>query len=560
MARPLFKWEQANLEAEQADFMSMTRLADEARHAQVVVDIGVGFTKRVEGEDEKQLRPWVAVRGGIKRQRRKAKDLTGPEKDYKKSVQDAKKAYRESEKGRKERAQKGAEDGARQDRLASALMPLYDRLDKSDAMLAMKGPIALPREQQVEEWATKLRLLEDVAAMHEEEGQRLAYGHWYMTAEKRENLIYAGGLYSSSLMDSGEEGRYHVKMTLTVPVSLWRTKYPPEKVFEPVVAAYGVLIQRYKRLKATCCSECLPPVMLAGLEAHGSLVPHCNVVCNVCEHVMAGLCGDRFGDWWQWFMEGRVKGWVTPPADVEFEDVPLVSVFRDRQAEMLEGLAAALDWTESEVEEMRRHTVYQAVRTDGGMLGPAPDDIAGQEKLDEQVSYCVTDLFKAQQKSFVKGISVRRWFLLRGGKDVKARLATLGKDVELGTSESGQRRLRAMLRAKNAVFLPGRAKEVEVMPPRPGRRENGLKALIFRREFPLTPRERVWVLDGEDLEVVEDREALFGQARDLVEDGYIRRREYVLALKSKFGASEKSEAWEVRMEARRGIDKDRGYL
>ena len=42
--------------------MSMTRLADEARHAQVVVDIGVGFTKRVEGEDEKQLRPWVAVR------------------------------------------------------------------------------------------------------------------------------------------------------------------------------------------------------------------------------------------------------------------------------------------------------------------------------------------------------------------------------------------------------------------------------------------------------------------------------------------------------------------
>ena len=42
--------------------------------------------------------------------------MTGPEKDYKKSVQDAKKAYRESEKGRKERAQKGAEDGARQDR------------------------------------------------------------------------------------------------------------------------------------------------------------------------------------------------------------------------------------------------------------------------------------------------------------------------------------------------------------------------------------------------------------------------------------------------------------
>ena len=102
------------------------------------------------------------------------------------------------------------------------------------------------------------------------------------------------------------------------------------------------------------------------------------------------------------------------------------------------------------------------------MLGPAPDDIAGQEKLDEQVSYCVTDLFKAQQKSFVKGISVSRWFLLRGGKDVKARLATLGKDVELGTSESGQRRLRAMLRAKNAVYLPGRAKEVEIMAAKGG--------------------------------------------------------------------------------------------
>ena len=69
---------------------------------------------------------------------------------------------------------------------------------------------------------------------------------------------------------------------------------------------------------------------------------------------------------------GESQGWVTPPADVEFEDVPLVSVFRDRQAEMLEGLAAALDWTESEVEEMRRHTVYQAVRTDGGMLGLRP--------------------------------------------------------------------------------------------------------------------------------------------------------------------------------------------
>ena len=58
-----------------------------------------------------------------------------------------------------------------------------------------------------------------------------------------------------------------MKMTLTVPVSLWRTKYPPEKVFEPVVAAYRVLIQRHKRLKTTCCLECLPPVMLAGLEA-----------------------------------------------------------------------------------------------------------------------------------------------------------------------------------------------------------------------------------------------------------------------------------------------------
>ena len=66
------------------------------------------------------------------------------------------------------------------------MMPLYDRLDKSDAMPSYEGAYCLAREQQVEEWATKLRLLEDVAAMHEEEGQRLAYGHWYMTAEKRE--------------------------------------------------------------------------------------------------------------------------------------------------------------------------------------------------------------------------------------------------------------------------------------------------------------------------------------------------------------------------------------
>ena len=259
--------------------MSMTRLADEARHAQVVVDIGVGFTKRVEGDEEKQLRKWVAVRGGIKRQRRKAKDWMGPEKDYKKSIEDAKKAYRESPEGREERAQKTAEDTAREDRLAAALKPVYERLDKSDAMLAMKGPIALPREQQVEEWATKLRLLEDVAAVHLEEGQPLANGHWYMTAEKRENLIYAGGLYSSSLLDSGEEGRFHVKMTLTVPVSLWRTKYPPEKVFEPVVAAYGVLIQRYKRLKATICAECLPPVMLAGVG--GAWEPCTPLQCSV---------------------------------------------------------------------------------------------------------------------------------------------------------------------------------------------------------------------------------------------------------------------------------------
>ena len=60
---------------------------------------------------------------------------------------------------------------------------------------------------------------------------------------------------------------------------------------------------------------------------------------------MAGLCGDRFGDWWQWFMEDRIRGWVTPPVDVELEDVPLVSVFRERQAEMLEGVGggAGLD-------------------------------------------------------------------------------------------------------------------------------------------------------------------------------------------------------------------------
>ena len=524
------------MEPEQAEEMSITRLSDEARHAQVVVNIGVGFTKRVEGEGkrEKNLRKWAAVRGGVKRQRREPKELALWEKDAKKSREDAKTVYNKSSEGREEHARITAEDTERKSKLDALLRPIYDRLDKSDAMLAMRGPIALPREQQVEEWETKLRLLEDVAAVHSQEGQPLAKGHWYMSREKRENLIYAGGLYSSSLVDSGEEGRYHVKMTLTVPVSLWRTKYPPEKVFEPV--------------------------MLAGLEAHGSLCPHCNVVCNVCEHVMAGLCGDNVGDWWQWFMEGRVKGWVTPPGEVEFEDVPLVSVFRERQAQMLEGLAAALDWTEAEKEEMRRHTAYQAVRTDGGMLGPAPDDIAGQEKLDEQVSYCVTDLFKAQQKSFVEGIPVRRWFVLRGGKEVKARLKHLGKEVELGLSESGQRRLRAMVRAKNAVYLPGRAKEVVIKPPRLGRRENGLRALSFRREFPLTPRERAWVLDGEDLEVVEDRETLFVEARDLVEDGYIRRREYVAALRSKFGASEKSEIWEVRMEARRGIDTDRGYL